>query len=398
MKKEWSSISPSSQNDNLEWIPKKSPLKNGLFARNPLLNKGLTLFNALTPSQKRGDPIPKALKKILVCNIAHFGDGVISTTVLPVLKKHYPECEIGFLASTVVGKEVLKDHPLISRVHFYDHWYLQRSKCKAALHLQDSYRQLLKELVAVEYDLAIDLYPYFPNAIPLLARTKIPYRVGYTSGGFANLLTHPVEWAFHDRYVGWAHLHLLEKLGIDIQGESPLPDYNYKKKRGDYVVLHMGSSSPLKEWKKEGWVELGYRFKALGWDVVLTGKGERELKLSTEVAALTGAKNLCNKLDWKEFVLSVQGAKLLISVDSAAVHIAAGSLTPTVVIYAGMNSPHMWVPPASSCKPLMNPVACAPCFNKRGCPSMSCIQDVGVNAVYQVAIELLRGDLQSVKL
>ncbi len=372
----------------MDWVPKKSPLNKGLFVRNPFLYKALQFLNFLSPRQKKESLIPENPKKILICNLANFGDVVISTTVLPVLKKRYPNCEIGYLTATATGKAVLKDHPLVSKVHFFDHWYLNRFRCKAALHHIKSSRQALKEIREERYDLAIDLYSYFPNAIPFLARAKIPVRIGYPTGGFSNLLTHSVAWTFQDRYVGWAHLHLLEVLGIEIQKESPLPSYNYKKKTGEYVVFHMGSTSVLKEWDVKQWIQLALRFEAFGWAIVLTGKGDRERKLCREVASSTKAKNLCDQLDWMEFVMTIQEAKVVITVDTAAVHIAAGSLTPTIVLYAGINSPHMWVPPFHFCKLLMNRVACAPCFNKKGCVTMDCIRGIRVEDVYQCAIQL----------
>lgn len=365
-------------------------MKNGLFVRRPLSNALLSILNFLAPRRNREGPVTGTPKKILLCNIANFGDLVISTTVLPVLKKHYPNAKIGFLTGSGPGSAVLKNHPLVARVHFFDHWYLNRAqgKCKAALHHRISSRQTLKEIREEGYDMAIDLYSYFPNAIPLLAKSKIPIRIGYATGGFSNLLTHPVRWAFPDRYVGFAHLHLLETLGIDTKGESPLPSYNYKKKDRDYVVVHMGSSSPLKEWDADRWIRLIARFEAMGWRICLTGKGSREQEICTRVALATRAKNLCDQLDWASFVSTVQEAKLLIAVDSAAVHIAAGALTPTIVLYAGMNSPCMWLPPSSNCRGIMKRVPCAPCFNKMGCSTMACIRGIEEEQIFQCAIDL----------
>lgn len=373
----------------MDWIPKKSPLKNGLFVRRPLSNAALSLANFLCPRKNNGAPLSAPPKRILLCNIAQFGDVVISTTVLPILKKHYPNCEIGFLVGSTTGKTVLHNHPLVSRIHCFDHWYLHRGqgKCKAALHHKITSAQALKEIRG--YDLAIDLYSYFPNAIPLLSKSGIPLRIGYTTGGFSNLLTHPAAWHFHDRYVGFAHLHLLEALGIDTKGESPLPCYNYKQRQRDHIVVHMGSANPLKEWSVPRWIELIQRCETMDWNICLTGKGAREGELCAQVAAATRAKNLCNQLDWPDFVSTVQEAKLLIAVDSAAVHIAAAVSTPTLVLYAGMNSPHMWLPP--NCKGLMQRVPCAPCFNKKGCASMACIREIEVEKVLDQAT-VLRND------
>lgn len=374
----------------MDWVAPKSPLINGLFVRRSLSNHFLIFMNHMLWWKRRNASIPQHPKKILLCNLANFGDVIISTTVLPVIKRQYPDCEIGFLASTAAGQNVLRDHPLIHRVHSFDHWYLQPSslaKCKAALHWGHS--KILRELKEIQYDLAIDLYPYFPNAIPLLEKSGIPVRIGYPTGGFSNLLTHPVKWDFADRYVGYAHLHLLQHLGIDISKESPLPHYRFFKKRSDSVVVHMGSSSSVKEWNVENWIHLVRRLEESQCKVILTGKGDREMLQCEQVAQNTTAKNLCNRLNWIDFVMTIQEARLLVAVDSVTVHIAAGSQTPTLVLFAGLNSPHMWIPPFPQCKGIMNRVSCSPCYKKAGCSTMNCIKGIEIEEVYKMAMEWL---------
>src|SRR5208337_805029 len=134
-------------------------------------------------------------------------------------------------------------------------------------------KKLKKELKASNYDVAIDLYSYFPNAIPLLAKSKIPVRIGYPTGGFSNLLTHPVNWSFADRYIGYAHLHLLTALGIDILKETPLPSYHFKKKTSEHIAIHMGSSIAWREWEVDHWIQLIQRLKTLNCTIFLTGTG-----------------------------------------------------------------------------------------------------------------------------
>lgn len=375
----------------MDWITPKSPLKNGLFVRRPLSNALLRFLSAISRRRKSASEIPLNPKKILLCNIANFGDVVISTCVLPAIKKKYPNCEIGFVTSSP-SAVVLKNHPMVAKIHTLDHWYLNRQigKCKAALHYRNSKRRLLQELHDAKYDVAIDLYPYFPNAIPILTKSLIPVRIGYTTGGFRGLLTHAVEWTFYDRYVGYAHLNLLKVLGIEMGGESPLPSYGFKRVLRDHIVVHMGSSHALKEWEVEKWIGLIQRLEASGEKVVLTGKGDREGALCRRVAEVTSAKDLSNKLNWAEFVAEIQEARLLISVDSVAVHIAAGALTPTVGLFSGINSPFMWMPPYAKYKGVMDRVACAPCFNNNGCSRMTCIKEIGVEEIYMNAIGMMK--------
>ncbi|MEN9654300.1 MAG: Lipopolysaccharide core heptosyltransferase RfaQ, partial [Chlamydiota bacterium] len=123
--------------------------------------------------------------------------------------------------------------------------------------------------------------------------------------------------------------------------------------------------------------------------IYLTGYGDREMAVTKHVAEHTRAINLCNQLSWQEFGATLQRARLVISVDSAAVHLAAATQTPLIILFAGINCPTMWAPPYSLCRTIMAKVPCAPCLQKTGCPSMACIRDISVNQVYQTAVDLI---------
>jgi ADP-heptose:LPS heptosyltransferase len=354
------------------------------------MNLLFRLLNRVGKNFNGTQQAPVEPKKILLCNTAHLGDVVISTTVLPRIKKRFPGCKIGFLTSSA-SKVVLEGHPLVAKIHQWDHWVFSRGRClcKAALHQWKSRRRLIKEIEAERYEVAVDLYSYFPNSVRLLAQAKIPVRIGYTTGGFSRLLTHPVEWDFHGRYVGYAHHYLLREIGIELNHEAPLPTNLGKREKGDRVIVHMGSGSSLKEWNRAKWSQLIRCLIERGKKVALTGQGEREAAQCKDVAMATGSEDLSNRLKWGQFVEVIQEAALLISVDSAAIHIAAASETPTVALFTGISSPYMWSPPTSCFRGVMSRVPCAPCFKKNGCLGMNCIQGIQVEEVLKYAWELM---------
>lgn len=333
--------------------------------------------------------------RILVCNAASFGDVVISTVVLPVLKRQYPGCEIGFL-TTLKTVEVLKEHPLVSYVHTINHWFCNREQSfyKAFFHYLIDLRRVIKEIRQRRYEIGIDLYShFFLSAIPILWRAKIPVRIGRFISGYSNLLTHIVPPSSPSDFTGQTHLNLLKILGIDISQESPFP-YCFSQKNFSglcpqkYVVVHMGSGYRLKEWDMQKWTQLVTQLIDQQEMVVVTGEGEREKIQCDQVAFNTGCLNYCNRLSWAEFVSVIQHAKLLISVDSVSVHLASAVQIPCVVLFAGISSIPIWKPPYSKCKVLMRPVACAPCLIREGCSRMSCIQEIQINEVLQSVNEL----------
>lgn len=175
----------------------------------------LLALNAFFQGRKKREKIPISPKRILVCNIANLGDVVISTTALPVLKREFPGCEIGFLLASS-ATELLQQHPFVDRVHVFDHWYANRRKgvFRAIVDHLKGRSRAIKEIRQCDYELAIDLHPYFPNAIPLLFKAKIPARIGYSTGGFSNLLTESVSWSVKQISMGRRHLNLLSHLKI----------------------------------------------------------------------------------------------------------------------------------------------------------------------------------------
>jgi ADP-heptose:LPS heptosyltransferase len=305
----------------------------------------------LSPLRKKV-PIEK-IEKILLCNIAHLGDVVIATTVLPILKEALPHVKIGFLTSSA-SSCVVEGHPAISWFHTVDHWKLNRTrktKLQKTLHYYATKAKAAKEIKQIGYDVAIDLYPFFPNAIPLLWGTKIPVRIGYASGGFGPLLTHPMDWHNRKQYMADYHFALLEQLSLNhVRSDLrfSLPSINAVNRwslEENYLIFHMGSGALQKQWSETGWRDVAMVIQ--GKQIVFTGKGSEENARIERVAkGLSHCLNLCDQLSWKELCGVVSKAKGVISVDSAIVHLAAAFDVPCATIIVDLsNDLLLWTPP-----------------------------------------------------
>lgn len=370
-------------------------LREGLTIQNRLANRCLRIIDLLLSFvvRKKQVDLPTSPRRILLANIANLGDVLIATKVIPALQKQFPGAQFGFLASSQ-GKEAAAADPSIAQVHIFDHFYLKSSFSEKWKALSSHFRtrsRARKEIRALHYDLAIDFQPYFPNAIPFLHRLGIPIIVGYTNGGFGALLTHPHSIGNHlNLYMGKIHLHLLYQAGIPLDLSQPLAPRTPMGTKvpfpSPYIVVHMGASKPQKEWSRKEWVALIQKLRA-HYLIVLTGKGAKEQRECATVSEMTGALDCSDRLDWKQFASVIQNAQLLISVDSSAVHLAALSQTPCLVIFSGVNSPSLWVPKYATCKFLMQS---PPCLNQSGNPSMGSIQKATANEVLEEAIQLLR--------
>jgi ADP-heptose:LPS heptosyltransferase len=338
--------------------------------------------------------------KILVCNQAHIGDVIWASSVLVVLNAAFPQAKIGFLthpASTVV----LSENPRVEWLHSFEHVTLNRQnisflrKLKSHVHTRS---RAMREIKAVGYDLAIDLYPYFPNSIPLLFAAGIPARLGWTSGGFGALLTHALDWQYaHEHVVEW-HKKLIDMIQpcrahtalarpelysseqIREQWEKIAREHGIPR---GYVALHVGSGGVHRRWPKENWKYLAKLCLESGWSIVLLGYGEDEERACGDIAAVsTAITDLSGKLSWPLMAEAIGRSALLVGLESASSHIAAARDVPSVSIYTGISHPTVFRPFHPMSRVVIHPTACSPCHLSRGCEGMECVRLTSPQTVF----------------
>lgn len=355
------------------------------LVHNPYLKKFLQTLDLLCFLWKK-QRTPRPIQRILLSNIAHLGDVIISTCVIQEVKRLFPKAEIGFLLHRHT-RVVLEDYPGVDYLHTFDHVLLDLSFQGAGRHLQTR-KKALQEIRKLEYDVAIDLRPHFPNTIPLLNQANIPIRIGYESGGFSPLLTKGLSWVGNDQYMGKAQLRLLKELHPEASLDRDLPNYPLQKsllESNQWVICHIGSSDSRKDWKIGNWKELALQLVDKGYLVAFTGKGKKEEQSIQEICKqIPKVRNLCNQLNWKAFVGVIQQARLLISCDSSAVHIAASNQVPTIVLYSAVNPVALWKPSTNKCISLEE----GPRLNLKGSKELGQIEMISVTEVLS-AISLL---------
>jgi heptosyltransferase-2 len=375
----------------------RRPLCLGYCAQNPWLATTLLVWDAvcrLLP--KRRDRAEREIRRVLIANWAHLGDALIASSLVSLLQACLPRAQIGFLAGSW-GRAVVENLSGIRWLHTVDHWRLSRRQTslwrKLSLYLADRGRAL-REIRSVGYDAAIETYHFFPNSASLLWQAGILRRIGYSSGGGGPLFTDTLPWIPTDRHIAAYHGDLLRML---LGPASPIPPPAMPEidRRGtpspaisglesSYVVMHMGAGNPLKEWPERKWIELAAALVGEGNQIVFTGQGAREARTVKGVCQLLGCGiDLCDRLEWSQWVELIRGARLLVGLDSVAGHVAAATHTPSVLIYTGMANDVQWRPLTAYCETLRYPTSCAPCYRSRGCPSMACIREVNVRQVLE---------------
>jgi ADP-heptose:LPS heptosyltransferase len=387
----------------------KRPVCLGYAAQNPGLVVTLFAWDALCRLlPKRRGLDEREIRRVLIVNWAHLGDALMASSLVSLLQASLPRVEIGFLAGSW-GRAAIENVSGVRWLHTVDHWRLSRRPTslwqKLCLYLETR-RRALREIQSVGYDAAIDTYHCFPNSAGLLWQAGIPRRIGYRSGGGGPLFTDALPWRPEDRHIASYHRDLLRVLlgpaslipppampEIDTR-DTASPAISALKSR--YVVMHMGAGNPLKEWPEQKWIDLAAALLQDGYRIVFTGRGEREAAAVKRVRQSLGAgTDLCDKLEWSEWVEVIRGARLLVGVDSAAGHVAAATHTPSVLIYTGMSNDIQWRPLTTRCEPLRYATTCAPCYRSRGCASMACVREVEVRQVLKSCQQMLNCENRS---
>jgi ADP-heptose:LPS heptosyltransferase len=382
---------------------RQEPNKGKYLFHNPLLHLVLGKLDRLLEAifkPLKNESVTITPSKILVCCQAHIGDALLGSSVLPVLKAAFPEVQIGFLIHPG-SYDVFTDNKSVTWIHLTNHWKLNRQKLplwkKLLVHSQ--FRQkALREIKQIGYDLAIDLYPYFPNSIPLIFAAKIPVRLGWASGGFGGLLTHALEWEqspsnhmvdYHKRLLANVRgcdtrLSLVEpkiyssdqikKQWIEILKRHLIPDV--------YIAFHIGSGGSYRRWPTSHWKELANSLSNDGKAIVLLGNGSEEEAICREISEFINCVyNLSGKLNWRLMTEAIGKSVLLVGLESASGHIAAARNIPSVSIYSGTTKTEMWRPFHPLARVISHPVPCAPCYLSEGCEGMECVRLVATEDV-----------------
>jgi ADP-heptose:LPS heptosyltransferase len=321
------------------------------------------------------------------------GDAVLILPVLKALKDLFPAARIDVLTGRA-GHPVLEGSGLCERCHVVDHPLLSRanasrlSRLRTYLHDRRTFVRAARE---IGYDVAIDLYFYFPGAATLLWSAGIPVRCGFTSGGFGKLLSHPVVWSFGNRHISQFGLELMKTLWPEQTAAlGPLPLFypGHPVAVGlptcPYIVLHSGAGGPWKEWPEAQWRTLTEALlRERREQLVFCGTGGTEKKRSRRLASLAapGRASLYIDQGWDDYVALIAGAAFVICLDSVSTHLAAAFSIPTVAIYSGCNEIELWGPGNPNARVLTAPTLCAPCHRPDGCEAMACVREVAADDV-----------------
>jgi ADP-heptose:LPS heptosyltransferase len=187
----------------------------------------------------------------------------------------------------------------------------------------------------------------------------VSYRVRDQSKSRARLYTDFVNVRMRDLHTIDYNLSLLEPFGIRDVSTSlrlQLPQSAHEKADAlrrnwniskPFVVLHPGSARQEKLWEAARWAQVIERFHPDNdFDLILTSGASKHEQ--THIAAIKKETrqritDLSGKTDLLTLAALIGQARLLVTVDSAPMHLAAAAHTPQLILF-GPTNPFHWRP------------------------------------------------------
>jgi heptosyltransferase-2 len=322
-------------------------------------------------------PNRQHIKRILVITLSNLGDLILTTPVVEVLVREFPDARLDVIVGPN-GAPIFERHPKIGEVIVYDKFMSLVNKIKLIVTLRRRRYSLI-------VDLRNTLFPYFIGA---------PYK----SLPFKEFSRHVI----HKKDV---HLWKLKTMGISI-GDPPHRLYIDDEDRshvrnilkqlpyGKIVLINPGAKSSLKRWRERGFAYVVNKLKAQpGLNLIMIGSPEEKTIASSILAHVEKGKevlNLAGKTTVRQLIALLEHADLLITNDTAPLH-AASLLGKKALALFGPTNTQTYGPFSPGSVALQKPFQCAPCKKAHCSMKQECMSLLSGERVFEVAKAMLEG-------
>lgn len=284
---------------------------------------------------------------ILLIQLKRIGDLVLTTPAIAAVRAKYPRANISLIVSADTRE-------LLPAIQGVDHTFIARGKISDAANWFTFARR--------KYEYCLDFTRNDRSAFLTLlsgARKRITtdhpkQREKIRALSYNELVQTPIRLMHTVDY----HLALLAPLGISdapqtVQLDLPATASGRAqhlladaKVHGAFLVLHPGSARAEKFWEPDRWAAIIAFAADQQLTCVVTGgssPAEKAHIAQIKARARHPFIDLSGKMDLLTLAALIKRARLLATVDSAPMHLAAATQTPQVVLFGPTNPLH-WRP------------------------------------------------------
>ncbi|MFH1846961.1 MAG: glycosyltransferase family 9 protein [Candidatus Omnitrophota bacterium] len=341
-------------------------------------------------------------KKIVIMRTDRIGEVLLATVAVDSIKKQYPGSEITFVTSDysrdiIDGRENVRE--LITVDTFSKKGWLIKALRLACI------------LRKKRFDIAIILNPH--KILHFAAfLSGIPLRIGYKrKWGFLLNKTILDTRSSGEKHETEYTMELLKEIGVvPVFSEPRLPVFDSAERfiadiflqnkinsKDLLVVVHPGSSNPIKMWGKDRYAELIKKIKLeINCTVVIIGSG-KEFYLSEDIVKTAEVKafNFSGMFDLKQLTAFLKNADVFIGNDTGSMHMAAALSVPVVAIF-GRNipgaGPVRWRPYGDKHAVIHKKTGCRDCSDQKCDYDRRCLRLVTVFDVYNAVKGIINPD------
>ncbi|OGF47398.1 MAG: hypothetical protein A2231_03360, partial [Candidatus Firestonebacteria bacterium RIFOXYA2_FULL_40_8] len=301
------------------------------------------------------------IKRILVVRQHDpMGDVLISTVIIPNLKKAFPDSELDVIARPQLSeKDIFIKSPVIKEVIVF---------IKKEFFSPFRIFSFIKMIKAKKYDLAIVAGSTSVSFTSLLISylSGAPVRVGYDGEFFGKklytkaFLTTPVPYdATVIKHQALRNLDILTYINIPVvnkehymhiteaekEAESEKMKQNGISKSADIIIgMHLGANVLSNRWPVERFAELSDVLAGNSRNKIIVFYGKKESGLAEEFKRISNNKVFIQEpIPLRRFAAMLSLLDVFICNDTGVLHVAAAVGTSTVAIF-GPTDPEQWNP------------------------------------------------------
>ncbi|MEW5798587.1 MAG: lipopolysaccharide heptosyltransferase II [Bacteroidota bacterium] len=350
----------------------------------------------------------KEPKNILVVQTAFLGDVILTLPMIQILKKNFPLAEID-VVTTPVAAALIANHPSISRIIPYDKRKTQKG--------MKGIFSFARDLRQRQYDVAVVPHRSLRSAA-VIALSGIQQRIGFSNASGRFVYNHIVEYVKSKHEIE-RNFALLSPFNIRVtQKELPtlypsLDDINTVNKflfereilnQRNMVAIAPGSVWNTKRWLVERYAQLAMLLANEGKEVIIVG-GSADAELGRAIVEATKHKQIhdaTGRLSLLQSAELIGRCNVLVSNDSAPLHMAVAMRTPVVAIF-GATVPEFGFAPYGKDDVVVETkgLSCRPCAIHGGdkCPigTFDCMKRIEAGMVLDKVHTLLRREKSNVK-
>lgn len=344
-------------------------------------------------------------ERVLVFHTAFIGDIVLMFPMLQELRYHFPHSRITVVTIPAVA-DLVRQHRAVDEVLPYDKHGVHRGwggMRSLALHMRNE-----------QFSLALVPHRSLRSAV-IVRMARIPRRIGFTTSAGARLFSELVEYKPADHeidrnlallqpIIGRVPARVLPVVGVsdeDVRAADAFLEHIDRAKPGfarcPLIAFAPGSVWSTKRWPAENFAALAQRLGEDGFSVVLVG-GERDKDLCRSIEArsnsASGVSSAAGDLTLTGSAALLRRCRMLVSNDSAPMHIAMGVGIPVLALF-GPTVPAIGFAPVGPRDRVLEVknLTCRPCNIHGGneCPigSFECMRGIPVAQVWEAVHRII---------